>query len=165
MTINKIYQARLREYFQEKLGYGEDEEFQYHQEVTDNQAEDYINGTDHGPDLNDLHFHCIGGRTSPWNQEAIRLMTEDIIILLEEDEYEWPARPVEWWQIEMWNRFSRLIVQWNLGQRQTLSDGEDESDGALDRRLDEMRNSRLRQQRRRTRRFAVRLMVRFKFPS
>ena len=48
------------------------------------------------------------------------------------------------------------MKRWAQGQRLQLSDRL-ESDEALDNRLDEMRNSRLKEQRRRTRRFAVRL--------
>ena len=85
------------------------------------------------------------------------MMAEDIIVQLEEDaEDDWPSRTYDWWEKEMWNRFSRLMKHWAQGQRLQLSDGL-ESDEALDNRLDEMRNSRLKAQRRRTRRFAVRL--------
>jgi hypothetical protein len=150
----------LRLYFREKLDYEEDEDFQQRQSVTDDDVENFINGMGDGPNLNDLHFHCAGGRTSPWNKEVIRMMTEDIIVQLEEDaEYNWPSRTNDWWTKEMWNRFNRLMRQWAQGQRQQLSDGEMESDRALDSRLDEMRNSRLRAQRRRTRRIAVRLII------
>ena len=147
----------MRHYFQEKLDYDEDEDFQRHQSVTDDEVENFINRMGDGLDLNDLHFHCAGGRTSPWNKEAISMMAEDIIVQLEEDaEDDWPSRTYDWWEKEMWNRFSQLMKHWAQGQRLQLSDGL-ESDEALDNCLDEMRNSRLKAQRRRTRRFAVRL--------
>lgn len=149
----------MRLYFQELLDYDEDEDFQNHTSVTDNQVEDWISGMGDGPDLSEIHFHCIGGRTSPWNKEVIRMMAEDIIVRLEEDiEDKWPSRTYDWWEKEMWNRFSRLMKFWAQGQRLRLSDGE-ETDGALDERLDKMRNSRLRMQRRYTRRITVRYII------
>ena len=75
----------MRLYFQEKLDYDEDEDFQRHQSVTNDGVENFINGMGNSPDLNDLHFHCAGGRMSPWNKEAISMMAEDIIVQLEED--------------------------------------------------------------------------------
>ena len=85
------------------------------------------------------------------------MMAEDIIVQLEEDaEDEWPFRTYDWWEKEMWNRFSRLMKHWGQGQHLQLSDRL-ESDEALDNCLDEMRNSRLKAQRRCTRRFTVRL--------
>lgn len=159
-ATNSISQARLRLYFQEKLKYEEDEDFQSHEAATDEQVEDFVNGVGNGPNLADLHFHCAGGRTSPWNKEAIRMMTEDLPAHMEEDdEYEWPSRDYSWWQKEMWNRFSRLMAIWRQAQRVMLSDGEFEDDETLDSRLDEMRNTKLRLQRRRTRRITVSLTV------
>lgn len=91
-----------------------------------------------GPDLSDIHFHCIGGHTSPWNKEVIHIMAEDIILQLEEDvEDEWPSRTYDWWEKEMWNRFSQLIRYWTQGQGLPLSDGEEDND-ALDKHIGEM---------------------------
>lgn len=152
LTVSQEY---VRNVFKDVYDVECDEDFGGYLSATIAQVKAFEKGGE-GPDDDDPQWDMRGTKSSAWNDEVIRILTEKIWANFEEQPPSFPPKSKEYWKSAVGEKFARIKAVWIRAQPRMTATGKFEDPDELEERRVEDNEKRLKRIRVRERRMNVR---------
>jgi hypothetical protein len=143
-----------REVFRETFGIKNDDNFALCDSVSMQEVHDWLNNRGAGPDPNNLLFDMTAKHHSPWNTVVIEHLTK--LLQKKADEMGYlPERPEAYFRTLIQEKFKRGRRIWRVSRPILDNYGCLESPEQLEKRITDLRDSKMKESRQATRRRTV----------